>query len=80
MATKKRELMDEGPASKYIDMSVAFLRSGRLRGVIGNRTPSPPYLQLGRSIKYDVRDLDEWLQARRVDPAKRKARAGATAA
>lgn len=67
----KPELFDEGPAADYIDMSVAFLRNGRCKGVTGNRTPTPPFLRLGRSIKYDRRDLDAWLASRRVVPAKR---------
>ena len=72
----KPELMDEGPAADYLDMSVAFLRAGRCHGIVGNRTPTPPYLKIGRSIKYDRRDLDAWLADRRVDPVARKTRAG----
>jgi hypothetical protein len=66
------ELFDEETAARYIDMSVAFLRSGRQRGVVGNHTPPPAHLQLGRTIRYDRRDLDKWLDARRVDPAARR--------
>ena len=69
------ELIDEGPAADYIDMSMSFLRAGRLHGITGNRTPSPPFLKLGRCIKYDTRDLDQWLAARRIDPAVRKSNA-----
>ncbi len=46
-------------------MSVAFLRCGRSVGTVGNRTPSPPFLKLGRAVRYDRRDLDEWLAARK---------------
>ena len=67
----KPELLDEGPSAEYIGMSIAFLRSGRCKGIVGNRTPPPPYLKLGRSIKYDRRDLDQWLAERRVDPIER---------
>lgn len=67
----KPELLDEGPAADYIDMSAAFLRAGRCKGVVGNRTPPPPHLKIGRAIKYDRRDLDQWLAERRVDPAAR---------
>jgi len=68
----KPELLDEGPAAAHIGMSVAFLRAGRLKGVVGNRTPPPPHLKLGRAVKYDVRDLDLWLANCRVDPVERK--------
>jgi predicted DNA-binding transcriptional regulator AlpA len=63
-----RELLTEDAAAKRIGMSVAFLRMARLRGVVGGRTPSPPYLKLGRSVRYDCADLDRWLSERRVDP------------
>ncbi len=71
----KPELLDEDPAADYIGMSVAFLRSGRCKGVVGNRTPPPTHLKLGRAVKYSRADLDAWLAARRVDPLKRKATA-----
>jgi hypothetical protein len=63
-----RELLDEKAAAAHIGMSVSFLQAGRLNGTLGNRTPSPPYLHLGRSVRYDRADLDAWLNARRVDP------------
>ncbi len=77
---KNPDLLDEKPAAAYIGMSAAFLRAGRLRGIVGNSTPPPAYLKLGRSVKYHRRDLDTWLAARRVDPAERKARAEKKAA
>ena len=51
----------EKPAAKYIGMSVPFLRLGRMRG------DGPPYLKIGRAVRYDVRDLDRWLESRRVE-------------
>ena len=68
----KPTLIDEVQAALYIAMSVAYLQAGRSRGVIGNRTPTPPFFKLGRLVKYDVADLDAWLGARRVDPAARR--------
>lgn len=66
-ATQPPELLDEREAAAYIRMSAAYLRTDRCRGHVGGRTPGPPYLQLGRAIRYDRADLDEWLAARRVD-------------
>lgn len=74
------ELLDEFAAAEFIGMSVSFLRAARSRGVLGNRTPPPPHLLLGRTVKYDVADLKAWLSDRRVDPASRlksSAQAGA---
>jgi hypothetical protein len=51
----------EGEAAPYIGMSVPFLRLSRMHG------GGPPYLKIGRSVRYDVRDLDNWLHARRVE-------------
>ena len=52
-------LLPEGAAAMYINMSVAFLRSGRLHGIVGGRTPPPPYLKLGRTVRYDTRSSDD---------------------
>jgi hypothetical protein len=70
-------LISEKAAAQHIGMSVAFLRDGRCRGVLGGGTPPPPHLKLGRSVRYAKSDLDEWLDARRV---KRLPAAGASAA
>ena len=58
-------LLNEHGAAAYIGLSVAFLRAARCRG-LSDRTPSPPYLKLGRAVRYDRADLDAWLDARRV--------------
>ena len=71
----KPEIFDETPAAEYLGMSVAFMRAGRSKGVVGNGAPPPPHLKLGRAVKYLRSDLDAWLAARRVDPLKRKATA-----
>jgi hypothetical protein len=71
----KRELFDETQSADYIGMSVAFLRRGRSSGVVGKRTPPPAHLKLGVTVRYAREDLDAWLDARRVDPARRLAAA-----
>jgi hypothetical protein len=55
-------------------MTVSFLRAARLRGVVGNRTPAPPYLKVGGRVLYELADLDEWLDDRKVHPGKAAAR------
>jgi predicted DNA-binding transcriptional regulator AlpA len=65
-------LVDETEAAKMIGMSVAFLRAARYRGILGNRTPAPPHLEIGRAIRYDKSELAAWLAARRVDPTARR--------
>ena len=75
------DLLTETDAARLIGMSVSFLRAARFRGVLGNRTPPPPHLKLGRTVRYDRRDLEAWIAARRVDPtARRRASETASAA
>jgi|DEB19_MinimDraft_3_1074340.scaffolds.fasta_scaffold00944_2 predicted DNA-binding transcriptional regulator AlpA len=65
------ELLNEAKAAAAIGMSVAFLRRGRLAGIVGNRCPAPAHLKLGRTVRYLRADLDAWLRARRIDPVAR---------
>ncbi len=58
----------ERDASKYIALSCAFLRQGRMHGT------GPAFIRIGRSILYQVTDLDDWLNAHRVET--REAEAG----
>jgi hypothetical protein len=62
-------LLTETEAAVYIGMSTAYLRMDRCRGHVGKRTSGPAYLKMGRVVKYDVRDLDAWLAAHRVNRA-----------
>lgn len=71
----QRKLVDEKVAAEYCGLSVFFLRMARYRGYVGKDTPPPPYLKLGHTIRYDLADLDRWLEERRVDPATRKTEA-----
>lgn len=65
------DLLDETDSAKYIAMSVAYLRADRTRGATGGRTPGPPFLRLGRTIRYRRDDLDAWLQSCRVEHKKK---------
>lgn len=60
-------VLTERDTATYIGMSVAFLRADRMNGHLPNRTPGPPFLKIGRAIRYRVADLDEWMQERLVD-------------
>jgi len=51
----------EKEASKYISMSLSFLRQDRTNGLRLNRTPGPAFLKLGRAVRYLKVDLDSWL-------------------
>jgi predicted DNA-binding transcriptional regulator AlpA len=51
----------EKEAAAYIAMSRSFLAQSRMEGQRKNRTPAPPYIKIGRSIRYLRDDLDTWL-------------------
>jgi hypothetical protein len=53
----------EKDAARYIGMSVPYLRISRMNG------NGPSYLKIGRAIRYDVADLDRFLESRRVNCA-----------
>jgi excisionase family DNA binding protein len=55
----------EEEAAFYLGVSRSFLRQSRMDGVRKNRTPGPPFVKLGRMIRYVREDLDAWLDAQR---------------
>jgi predicted DNA-binding transcriptional regulator AlpA len=63
-----RHVLSETEAAEYIGMSRAYLRAARTRE---RGTPGPPYLRVGRAIRYLVADLDVWLERHRIVPADR---------
>lgn len=69
---KNNALLTDTQAAAYIGLSAAFLRKGRCVGILGNATPPPPHLKIGRAVRYRVTDLDAWLTARLIDPAQRR--------
>jgi len=67
MDTKRA--LTEIEASQYIGMSRSYLRQSRMDGHREKRTPAPPFIRIGRSIRYLREDLDSWLnQFRVLDP------------
>lgn len=55
--------LTEIEASQYIGMSRSFLAQARMDGNRDNRTPAPPFIKIGRSVRYLREDLDRWLDA-----------------
>lgn len=58
-----KRALSEKEASEYIGMSRSFLRQSRMDGNRENRTPAPEFLKIGRSVRYLIEDLDEWLNS-----------------
>ena len=45
--------------------TATYLRQGRMEGRRANRSPGPPFIKMGKAIRYDLQDLDAWLAANR---------------
>lgn len=59
--TAAQRALTEKQAAAYIGMSRSFLAQSRMDGLRANRTPAPPYIRIGRSVRYLLDDLDGWL-------------------
>jgi len=55
-------LLTEREAADYARLSVGFFRAARLNG------GGPPFLKIGRSVRYRLADLKTWLESCRVEP------------
>lgn len=56
-----KRALTEIEASLYIGMSRSYLRQARMDGKRENRTPAPPFIKIGRSVRYLLEDLNAWL-------------------
>ncbi len=55
----------DAEAAHYIGMSESWLRQSRMRG----NPDAPPYIKIGKSVRYLKADLDDWLyRLRHVAP------------
>ena len=61
----EKKVFREIEAANYICMSRSFLAQDRAYGTLGNRTPGPKFIKIGRSIRYLKDDLDVWLEQQR---------------
>jgi hypothetical protein len=61
-------VLKEQDAAIYCGVSVGFLRHSRLDKP---RTSGPPFIKIGKAVRYLVKDLDAWLAASRVTPERK---------
>jgi hypothetical protein len=59
---------NEVEASRYTGMSISFLRQLRMKGVRKSCPPGPPFVKVGRAVRYLRDDLDTWLESYRQEP------------
>jgi len=58
-------LITEADAARYISMSRSYLANARSTGDLPSRTPAPPFIKLGKAIRYDLADLNKWIDQHR---------------
>ncbi len=68
-------LLTEPEAAQYLGFSRQFLRDARYLGQTRAGATCPPYVRVGRSIRYDVTALDAWIQEHTVKDATHDRRA-----
>lgn len=59
--SENKRALTEAETSNYIGMSRSYLRQSRMDGHRENRTPAPPFIKIGRSVRYLLDDLNRWL-------------------
>lgn len=59
---EKRAYTEQETAT-YIGMSRSYLRQSRMEGQRNNRTIAPPFIKIGRAVRYLKEDLDAWLDS-----------------
>ena len=62
-ATVEKRAYTEQETAAYIGMSRSFLRQARMEGQRKNRTVAPPFIKIGRAVRYLKEDLDQWLES-----------------
>lgn len=61
--TENKRALSEIETAEYIGMSRSFLRQSRMEGNRENRTLAPPFIKIGRAVRYLKDDLDNWLDS-----------------
>ena len=61
-------LVTEREAARILKVSRSFLAQSRMNGTLRNYTPGPPWVRVGRAIRYDLRDLEDWVRENRESP------------
>lgn len=62
---KMKKNFNDKMAAEYLGLSVQTLRNWRCQ------CRGPTYLKMGRSVRYQLEDLEEYKRNRRINPNKR---------
>lgn len=75
-STPNQRLLTEADAARYLAVSRAFLRKSRMDGIRQGHAPPPPYVKIGRMIRYEIDSLDSWIAAHRCESSAGGTRGG----
>jgi hypothetical protein len=64
LSLDENQVIDEIEAAKILGRAVQTLRNDR------HLRQGPAYIKLGRSVRYQVKDLIDYLQRNKIDPEK----------
>lgn len=62
----ERIALTEKEAAHYLNLGVGTLQKSRSAGKLMGRLPPPPFVKLGRAIRYLKPDLDRWLESHKM--------------
>ncbi len=55
------ELLRDPEAAKILGTTAVRLRNARVTGMLGD-VPAPPFVKLGRAVRYRRSDLEAWIE------------------
>lgn len=58
---KPLAVLDTEQTSTYIGVSKTEVAQSRITGRLSGLVP-PPFIRIGKRVRYRIQDLDEWLQ------------------
>jgi excisionase family DNA binding protein len=61
-----RAALTEKEAAHYLGLGVGTLQKSRMIGNLRGKLPPPPFIKLGKAVRYLKADLDKWLERHRV--------------
>lgn len=63
----QNKVVNEKEAAAYIGMSLSYLQHDRCYGAEKGKMPGPAFVKLGRSVRYLITDLDQWITQHKVN-------------
>ena len=60
-AAGERRMIGEENTSHFLSVSRSWLRQARMKN------SGPPYIRIGKSIRYDILDLIQWIEKQRIE-------------